>query len=76
MKLATPFPRRPNPYLVFRMVRRDERVVYARSMRRTYAVAMRDFDREVRKFERALGRALLPVVQRTADQLNKILRVK
>ena len=52
------------PHYIFRIVKRDERAVYARIMRRTLAVSMRDFNRSINKTARALGKALLPTLER------------
>ena len=56
-----PFPHRPHPSLIFRLVKRDERATYVRIMRRTYAVAMRDMGRAMRQLGRAFGKALKPI---------------
>jgi hypothetical protein len=70
---SLPFPERPHPRFIFRLVRRDERAVYVRIMRRTMAVQMRDMNRAVIVTMRAIGKQLLPPVKRLADALSAAL---
>ena len=58
------------PRYIFRLVKRDERATYARIMRRTLAVQMRDFNRAMSKFGRTIGKSVMPAVQRLADVLG------
>lgn len=56
-----------DPRYIFRLVRREDRAAYQRIMRRTMAVAMRDFSRALNQTARVIGKALLPSLQRVAD---------
>ncbi len=68
-----PIPKRPAPAYIFRLVKRDERAVYVRIMRRTLAVQMRDMSRQFAIVQRVISKALLPSIQRLADNLSRIL---
>jgi hypothetical protein len=65
-----PIPRRPHPSYIFRFVKRDERAVYVRIMRRSMAVAFRDLGRSMTVLQRTIGKELLPPIQRLADALD------
>lgn len=62
-----------SPRHIFRIVHREDRAAYRRMMRRTYAVALRDMGRSVRLVARAIGRALLPALERAAASLRETL---
>jgi hypothetical protein len=62
-----PIPARPHPSYIFRLVKRDERAVYVRIMRRTFTVAIRDANRAMAKLGRAFGKALQPIMDFAAS---------
>lgn len=70
---SLPIPARPRSQHIFRLVKRDERAVYARIMRRTLAVQMRDMSRAMAKAAREIGKQLLPVFQRLSAALSAAL---
>jgi hypothetical protein len=69
-----PIPARPNPHLIFRVVHRADRAAYVRIMRGTYAVALRDLGRAVDQAKYQIGKALLPSMEKLADELARLLR--
>lgn len=74
--MVGPVPIRPpfaGPRYIFRLVKRDERAVYVRIQRRTYAVAMRDLGRAANRAARQIGKALLPVMRRLSDAMSEAL---
>lgn len=68
-----PIPR-ADPGHIFRVVHREDRAAYARVMRRTYAVALRDLSRPLNALVRDIGKALLPATQRLADKIREVER--
>ena len=65
-----PFPAYRDPRQVFWLVRREDRAAYSRIMRRTVAVQFRDMSRSMARFQREIGKRLLPVMQRFFDTLS------
>ncbi len=67
-----PFPDRPYPQHIFRLVKREDRAAYVRIIRRTYAVQMRDMGRALNRVNRQIDKALLPSLRALADASRKL----
>lgn len=70
--VRTPIPRQ-DPRYIFRLVRREDRAAYARIMRRTTAIALRDLGRSFAKITREIGNRLLPAFERFTAKLREML---